>query len=137
MKQAIRKFTHFQSLKRQEIDMEGNFVDSDKATENSNFSKGVNDFFREIEGPYAMIRGPRIRDSRAGIWDRIIDLNRWDKIYHWPHKVNKENQQYLPNIQLKVEFSDLMPIFVMQVFRWGEDISQRKQKKGVSPSIFE
>ena len=38
------KFTHFQSLKRQEIDMEGNFVESDKATENSDFSKGVNYF---------------------------------------------------------------------------------------------
>ena len=49
MKQAIRKFTHFQSLKRQEIDMEGNFVDSDKATENSNFSKGVNDFSEKLK----------------------------------------------------------------------------------------
>ena len=49
-------------MKRQEIDLEGNFVESDKATENSNFSKGVNDFFREIEGPYQLIRGPGIRD---------------------------------------------------------------------------
>ena len=38
MKLVETKFKHFQSLKRQEIDMEGNFVESDKATENSNFS---------------------------------------------------------------------------------------------------
>ena len=54
MKLVKTKFKDFQSLKRQEIDMEGNFVESDKATENSDFSKGVSDFFLEIEGPYHM-----------------------------------------------------------------------------------
>ena len=66
------QFTHFQSVKRQEIDMEGNCVNSEVASENTDFSYGVGD-----SAVIMLSIGPDLR----------------------PHQVNKEHQQFHLNIQ--------------------------------------